>query len=177
MKKISKVKEPGQSPAARAGVGAKPYPEAEASPSMLSVLREPEAEYGTAEIPVAELSAFQKMNMSDRGITKKELEKFRERAGLSYDQLAAMLHVTRVTLTSKAGVSRFNPSISEKIISIWEIYAYGYAVFSSESLFREWLFRKNQMLGGIRPFDLLPNSFGREELRTQLGRLEYGVYA
>jgi putative toxin-antitoxin system antitoxin component (TIGR02293 family) len=144
---------------------------------MLSILREPEAEYGTAEIPVAELSAFQKMSMSDRGITKRELEKFKERAGLSYDQLAAVLHVTRAALINKAGASRFNPSISEKIISIWEIYAYGYAVFSSESLFREWLFRKNQTLGGIRPFDLLPNSFGREELRTQLGRIEYGVYA
>jgi uncharacterized protein (DUF2384 family) len=32
-------------------------------------------------------------------------------------------------------------------------------------------------LGGKKPFDLLHTSFGREEVRNLLGRIDYGVYS
>lgn len=130
-----------------------------------------------AGTPVTGLSSFQKMKMSERGVAKRELEKLKERTSLNYDQLAGLLLVTKATLINKARSSRFNSSISEKIIGIWEIYVYGAEVFADESLFREWLFRRNQALGGKMPFEFLHNSFGREEIRNLLGRIEYGVYS
>jgi|SRR6185312_2493500 len=126
--------------------------------------------------PVTSLSLFQKMKMSERGISKKELEKLKGSFGLNYEQLAELLLVTKATLINKPLASRFNSSVSERIISIWEIYAYGYAVFS-EPLFREWLFRKNRALDQKTPFAFLHSSFGREEIKNLIGRIEYGVYS
>ena len=149
----------------------------------LSRVEEPLSAYGVDSLPlnpektpVTGLSLFQKMKMSESGISKKELEKLKSSFGLNYEQLAELLLVTKATLINKPLTSRFNSAISERIISIWEIYAYGYAVFS-EPLFREWLFRKNRALDQKTPFAFLHSSFGREEIKNLIGRIEYGVYS
>ena len=149
----------------------------------LSRVEEPVLAYGVDSLPlnpektpVTGLSLFQKMKMSESGISKKALEKLKSSFGLNYEQLAELLLVTKATLINKPPASRFNSAISERIISIWEIYAYGYAVFS-EPLFREWLFRKNRALDQKTPFAFLHSSFGREEIKNLIGRIEYGVYS
>jgi putative toxin-antitoxin system antitoxin component (TIGR02293 family) len=180
VKSPGKVKEPGSGYAnpgkKKKAAGGKPNQE-------MSEVKEPVSTYGvdslplsTEKTPVTGLSLFQKMKMSESGISKKELEKLKSSFGLNYEQLAELLLVTKATLINKPLASRFNSAISERIISIWEIYAYGYAVFS-EPLFREWLFRKNQALDQKTPFAFLHSSFGREEIKNLIGRIEYGVYS
>jgi putative toxin-antitoxin system antitoxin component (TIGR02293 family) len=149
----------------------------------VSMVSEPAVAYGTDPLslnatatPVTRLSLFQKMKMSETGISKKELEKLKNLFGLNYEQLAELLLVTKATLINKPPASKFNAAISERIISIWEIYSYGYAVFS-EPRFREWLFRKNRALDQKAPFEFLHSSFGREEVKDLIGRIEYGVYS
>ncbi len=132
---------------------------------------------GVGQRPESQLTSIEKMEISDQGITKKELERFKEKSELNYDQLAKMLSVTKATLINKKGNSKFRPGLSEKILGLADIYSFGFAIFEDKNRFNKWIFRPNKALGGKAPFDILHNSFGREEVRNLIGRIEYGVHS
>ena len=130
---------------------------------------------GKARKPESHMTAFEKMELVDQGVSKKDLERLKETTELDYDNLAKALAVTRATLINKKGAERFNSGISERIVSLADIYSYGYEVFEDVDRFNQWMFRSNKALGGRTPFDLLDNQFGREEVKSLIGRIEYGL--
>ncbi len=132
---------------------------------------------GTQNKSSSQLTAFEKMDIVREGVSKKSLENLKEKAGLDYDNLAAALSVTRATLINKKGSDKFNISLSERIVSLADIYSYGYEVFEDVDLFNKWMFKPNRALGGKTPYHFIDNQFGREELRNIIGRIEYGVYS
>lgn len=123
------------------------------------------------------ITAYEKIEMINKGISKKDLEFLKEKSGLGYDQLSQVLDVARATLINKKGAEKFNQSLSEKIVSLADIYSYGYEVFEDESRFNQWIFRPNKSLGGNTPYSFLNNQYGREEVKNLIGRIDYGVYA
>jgi putative toxin-antitoxin system antitoxin component (TIGR02293 family) len=127
--------------------------------------------------PEWKLSAVEKMEMVRAGVSKEKLEALKRRTNLDYDRLSDILATTRATLINKKGAELFSASLSEKIISIADVYSYGFDVFEDEAKFKQWIFRPNQALGGKQPFELLDNQFGREEVKNLIGRIEYGVYS
>ncbi|MBY0480561.1 MAG: DUF2384 domain-containing protein [Chitinophagaceae bacterium] len=125
----------------------------------------------------AEMTAIEKMKLVRNGISKKDLERLKERASLDYDKLAMALSVTRATLINKEKAEKFNSSLSERIVGLAEIYSYGYEVFEDEARFNLWMFKPNRAIDGDLPFNLMDNQFGREEVKSIIGRIEYGVYS
>ena len=130
-----------------------------------------------AKKPESQVSAFDKIEMINQGISKKELEYLKEKSGLDYDQLSEVFSVARATLINKKGAEKFNHSVSEKIVSLADIYGYGYEVFEDEARFNTWIFRANRALGGKAPYYFLNNQYGREEIKNLIGRIDYGVYS
>lgn len=130
-----------------------------------------------ANKPENHMTPLEKMSIVHSGISKKDLESLKKKAGLDYDDLAKALSVTRATLINKKGSQKFNPAVSERIVSLADIYSYGYEVFEDKERFNHWMFRPNQALGGKIPYDFLDNQFGREEIRNLIGRIDYGVYS
>ncbi|WP_346236287.1 type II RES/Xre toxin-antitoxin system antitoxin [Niabella insulamsoli] len=124
-----------------------------------------------------QMTAVEKMDMVRDGISKKNLESLKIKANLDYDKLSTLLSTTRATLINKKGSEHFNTALSERIVSIADVYSYGYEVFDDEEKFNEWVFRPNRALGGKQPFELLNNQFGREEVKNLIGRIDYGVYS
>lgn len=135
--------------------------------SMLRVVKRPENQ----------LSVMEKMELVESGISKQSLESFKSMAGLDYDQLAQLLSVARATLINKKSPDKFNTDLSDKIMSLADIYSYGFEVFEDKDHFRKWIQTPIRALGGKSPFDVLHTSFGREEVRNIIGRIEYGVYS
>jgi putative toxin-antitoxin system antitoxin component (TIGR02293 family) len=127
--------------------------------------------------PISQMTPLEKMGLIKKGISKKELEHLKNTAALDYDQLAEALAVTRATLINKKGLEKFSSSISEKIVSLADIYSFGYEVFEDEEKFNTWVFKPSRALGGQPPYTLLNNQFGREEIRNLIGRVAYGVYS
>jgi putative toxin-antitoxin system antitoxin component (TIGR02293 family) len=123
------------------------------------------------------ITAFEKIDMINKGISKKDLEFLKQKSGLGYDQLSEVLDVARATLINKKGNDKFNPTLSEKIVGLADIYSYGYEVFGDEVKFNARVFMQNQALGGKSPYSLLSNQYGREEIKNLIGRIDYGVYA
>jgi putative toxin-antitoxin system antitoxin component (TIGR02293 family) len=68
-------------------------------------------------------------------------------------------------------MSRSAPTFEEE-----QIRALAIRVLGTLEAAEEWLRRPAVGLEGKRPIDLMGTSAGRVELRTYLGRLEYGVY-
>jgi len=127
--------------------------------------------------PESQMTAFEKMGVIRLGVSKRDLEHLKDTTELDYEQLAKALSVTKATLIKKKGSDRFGAAISEKIVSLADIYSYGYQVFEDEERFNEWVFRPNKALGNQLPYDLLDNVYGREEVRNVIGRIDYGVFS
>lgn len=137
------------------------------SPSLLTVVKRPENQ----------LTLMEKVELVEKGISKESLESLKKKAGLDYDQLAQLLNVARATLINKKSPDKFNTDLSDKIMSLADIFAYGFEVFEDEDHFRTWLQRSVRALGGKKPFELLHTSFGREEVKNLIGRIDHGVYS
>lgn len=127
--------------------------------------------------PESRMTAIEKLHLSRAGISKQALEQLKHATGLDYDRLAKGLSVTKATLFSKKGKEKFGADLSEKIISLADIYSYGYTVFGDQDLFNRWMHHPNQALGGETPYTLVDNQFGREEVKNMVGRIAYGVYS
>lgn len=124
-----------------------------------------------------QMTPVEKMQLVVDGLSKVDLEKLKNKANLDYDKLSTLLSTARATLINKKGTANFSTSISEKIVSIADVYSYGFEVFEDETKFNEWVFKPNRALGGKQPFELLNNQFGREEVKNLIGRIDYGVYS
>jgi len=126
---------------------------------------------GSFKKPESKMSPIEKMERLQVGISKKELETLKIRAELDYDKLANLLSVTRATLINKPTTEKFNPSLSERILGLADIYSYGYDVFEDEEKFNKWMFSQNRALGGMTPYEVCNNQFGREEVKILLEEL------
>jgi putative toxin-antitoxin system antitoxin component (TIGR02293 family) len=71
----------------------------------------------------------------------------------------------------------FDPIYSDKILQIAILYRTGNEVFGDKANFDTWLETKNVALGGVKPKELLDNTFGISLVRDELGRIENGVLA
>jgi putative toxin-antitoxin system antitoxin component (TIGR02293 family) len=127
--------------------------------------------------PIFKMTSFEKMTLLGNGIKKGDLEHFKAKASLDYDKLSQALTVTRATLINKKKNETFNGNVSEKIVALTDLYFYGYSVFENEEKFNQWMFVPNDALGGKKPFDIIENQFGREEIKNLIGRIEYGIYS
>jgi putative toxin-antitoxin system antitoxin component (TIGR02293 family) len=129
------------------------------------------------DTPEWQMTAVEKMDMVREGVSKKNLESLKSKTNLDYDKLSTILLTNRATLINKKGAEHFSVALSERIVSIADLYSYGFSVFEDEAKFNEWVFRPNKALGGKQPFELLDNYFGREEIKNVIGRIDYGVYS
>ena len=127
--------------------------------------------------PEWQMTPVEKMDMVREGISKKNLESFKRKTNLDYDRLSTILLTTRATLINKKGAENFSVALSERIVSIADLYSYGFEVFEDQDKFNDWVFKPNKALGGKQPFEMLDNQFGREEVKNVIGRIAYGVYS
>jgi len=88
------------------------------------------------------------------------------------------LHLSERTMQRyKKEKKTFNPLHSEKILEIALLYLKGLDVFVDSQKFNTWLESQNIALGGIKPKELLDNTFGINMIKDELLRIEHGVLA
>lgn len=148
----------------------------EAAASYKSPLKQ-ESVLKVVKGPENKLTGMQKMELVEEGIPKHSLESLKQQIGFDYDQLAQVLNVARATLINKKSSEKFNTDLSDKIMDLADIISYGFEVFEDRSRFKAWLQLPNRALGSKKPFDLLHTSFGRDEVRDLLGRIDHGIYS
>ena len=127
--------------------------------------------------PESRLTSFEKIKMVKEGVSKQALEELKEKTGLDYDRLSAILSVARATLINKKGDTRFDTPLSERIMSIATIYSYGYEVFEDEEKFNHWMMHPVRALGWQTPLELMDTQYGRAEVGDLIGRIQYGIFS
>ncbi len=91
---------------------------------------------------------------------------------------SAILHLSERTMQRyKTEKKTFDPIYSDKILQIAILYKTGHEVFGDKVNFDTWLETKNVALGGIKPKELLDNTFGISLVKDELSRIENGVLA
>ena len=126
---------------------------------------------------VSRLTPMEKMQLSKSGVSKKYLEKVKEKTMLDYQKLAVVLSINRATLINKKQDEKFSPAQSERIIGLEALYNQGLEVFQDKEKLNDWLNAPNRALGGKMPYEVMDNQFGREEVLNLLGRIQWGVYS
>ena len=91
---------------------------------------------------------------------------------------SGILHLSERTMQRyKTEKKTFDPIYSDKILQIAILYKLGVDVFGDKSNFDTWLQSKSVALGGVKPKELLDNTFGISLVRDELGRIENGILA
>lgn len=75
----------------------------------------------------------------------------------------------------KQDAKQFKPIHSEKIIEMAEVASIGKDVFGDMERFKLWLDTPNFSLGGLKPIELLKDSYGKELVIGELTRINYGI--
>jgi putative toxin-antitoxin system antitoxin component (TIGR02293 family) len=121
---------------------------------------------------------FQIIKKLREGITYQEFEIIVNLLPFSTFDWSLFLHISdRTLLRYKVDNKRFDATLSERIIQIFNLYEKGVTVFEDNTAFNVWLKSRNVALGGIEPFTLLDSSYGIEIINQELIRIEYGIFA
>ena len=126
------------------------------------ILNEPSEAYGSVDY----------FAMANSEITKNYIKQVLSISKLGLTELIDILPISIDTYKRK---SNFNPSVTEKILEIEEVYHKGLDAFGDG--FHSWMNTRNIALGSVLPKELLVNSFGIRRLLDQIGRMEHGVLA
>jgi putative toxin-antitoxin system antitoxin component (TIGR02293 family) len=122
------------------------------------------------------LTSQYKIGIIKNGITKNQLEAIKSETDFDYHTLSSLLSVSRTTLIKKKGDEKFDQPTSERIMILAEFICFGREVFESRERFNTWIKEPSIALGNKTPLELLDTVYGIEEVKKELGRIEYGVY-
>lgn len=149
----------------------------------ISTLEEPKPLYtsrthskSTGPFNFESLTSQYKIGIIKNGITKTQLEAIKSETDFDYHTLSNLLAVSRTTLIKKKGDDKFDQPTSERIMLLAELLSYGREVFENKEQFNTWLKNPSSAMSGKTPLELLDTLYGIEEVKKELGRIEYGVY-
>jgi putative toxin-antitoxin system antitoxin component (TIGR02293 family) len=117
------------------------------------------------------------VNLSKRGVPGSVLSHLAVALGVTRNRMADFLPTTARTLQRYKGRKYLTPYVSERVLELAELAAYGLEVFDDQEQFLGWLNEPTKGLGGRAPKELLDTSFGVEMVRKELIRIEYGVFS
>ena len=91
---------------------------------------------------------------------------------------SAFMHVSdRTLLRYKNDNLTFDSPQTERVLQISILYDKGLEVFGKKEYLDIWLNTNSIALGGLKPKDLLDNSFGINLVSDELVKIEHGVLA
>lgn len=117
------------------------------------------------------------IDLINGGIPKKALINLVNYLGMSIQQIAELLPLTKRTIERYTPNQRFNSVVSEHVLQLAVIAAKSDDVFDSKEQFRLWLDLPNKALGNKSPFSIMNTRLGTDMVLDILGRIEHGVYS
>ena len=112
------------------------------------------------------------------GISFVQFYSFARNAPFTMVEWAIFLNMSPRTMQRhQAEKKSFSSIYSERILQITLLYNLGTEVFGEKEKFHTWLDTQNLAMGGIKPKELLDNSFGIGMVKDELTRIEHGVLA
>lgn len=111
------------------------------------------------------------------GLPMAEFEALRALLGLTGEELAEKLAISRSTLARRKKTGRLDREESDRLVRFVRLYARAADVLGDEDGAREWLKTPARALGFATPLSFAETEAGAREVEDLLGRLEYGVFS
>lgn len=125
---------------------------------------------------VDDRNVFALIAMVRNGINFSIFYAFVQKTPFSLSDWSVFLNMSERTMQRyKRARNSFDPIYSQKILEVTLLYNHGVGVFGDKNKFDTWLETINIALGGVKPRDLLDNTFGIGLLKDELTRIEHGV--
>lgn len=97
--------------------------------------------------------------------------------GLSLDELSAVLHISRRTLSRRKNEGHLKPGESERVLRLIRLYQRAAEVLGSHQEARAWMQEPNTALGKDTPLAFADTEPGARRVEQLLGQIEHGVFA
>jgi putative toxin-antitoxin system antitoxin component (TIGR02293 family) len=118
------------------------------------------------------------IDVTREGIDYKTFHEFTVSFPLNISTWSKILNMSERTIQrNRRENKRLDPIHSEKLLLIILLFNKGVSVFGNTSNFLAWINSKSIPLGGVKPIDLLDNSFGINMVKDELIKIEHGVLA
>ncbi len=121
---------------------------------------------------------FMLIKSTREGVDYDTFDNFSDRFPLNNSDWSRILNVSERTMQRyKREKKRFDSIHSERLLLIMLLFKKGVDVFKSTDNFINWLNSDNISLGGVKPKNMLDNTFGVNLIKDVLIRIEHGVLA
>jgi putative toxin-antitoxin system antitoxin component (TIGR02293 family) len=121
---------------------------------------------------------FELIDATRKGVDYKTFDELSFAYPLNSTTWSRILNMSERTIQRyKREKKKFDPIHTEKLLLIMLLFKKGSDVFGNKKNFLSWLNAKNIALGGIKPIELLDNSFGINIIKDELTKIEHGVLA
>ncbi len=121
---------------------------------------------------------FKLINATKEGVDFRTFNEFFKTYPLNSATWSKILNMSERTIQRyRREKKRFDSIHTEKLLLIMLLFKKGSDVFGNTKNFLTWISSENIALGGIKPIDLLDNSFGINLVKDELIKIEHGVLA
>ena len=121
---------------------------------------------------------YKLIDVTRKGIDYNTFNEFTVSYPLNISTWSKILNMSERTIQRyRREKKRLDSIHTEKLLLIMLLFNKGVSVFGNISNFLAWINSKSIPLGGIKPIDLLDNSFGINMVKDELIKIEHGVLA
>ncbi len=114
--------------------------------------------------------------LAENGVPKAAIQHLADSVGLDVKELIALLPVTPRNLLRYEDSDLLSNVVSDHLISLADLMSIGTRVLGKEYLL-EWLNSNILALSNEKPIHFLRTHAGIELVKTELGRIEHGIFA
>lgn len=126
-------------------------------------------------LPPEEESPTETVDAIRKGIPAEALGWLKKRLGLTAEELAGVIHVSRRTMSRRKKKGRLKPDESERVLRLIRLYRRAVEVLGGPEEATEWLREKNFALGGETPLGFADTEPGARRVERLLGQIEHGI--
>lgn len=111
------------------------------------------------------------------GLPYEALERLRDATGLSWRQMARLLHTSTRTLERRRQSGSLEAGESDRAATTSRVFAAALALFEyDKEAASRWLSAPRRALGDATPWEMARTETGAREVEALIGRLEHGVF-
>lgn len=114
--------------------------------------------------------------LAENGVPKATIQHLADSAGLDIKELISLLPVTPRNLLRYNDTDLLSNVVSDHLIALADLFSIGTRALGKE-YFLDWLNSNILSLGDKKPFHFLRTHAGIELIKTELGRIEHGIFA
>jgi putative toxin-antitoxin system antitoxin component (TIGR02293 family) len=126
-------------------------------------------------LPASEEAPRQTVEAIREGLPAEALDWLKERLGLTAEELASVIHVSRRTMSRRKKEGRLKPDESERALRLIRLYQRAAEVLGGPKEATEWLREENFSLGGENPLEFADTEPGARRVERLLGQIEHGI--